>query len=72
MRAFGGQQLPVGIVGALRAADGGERLVELAVGRERLAVGGEHLAVLGMVDRGLAHHRDGLARSAPAARSAAA
>ncbi len=59
--ALRGEELPVRIVGALRALHRRERLVELAVGGERLAEGGEHLAVLRMVDRGLAHHRNGLA-----------
>lgn len=59
-RALRRQDVPVGILGRMRAAQDIERLLEIAVVGERTAVAGEQRLVAGMGEHSLLHHRNRL------------
>jgi hypothetical protein len=59
-RSLRREQPPIGIVGAMGAAEHVEGLLEVAVVRQRAAIGGEQQLVAGMGDGGLFEHRNRL------------
>ena len=58
--ALRGQDVPVGLVGRMRAAEHFQRLIEIAGLGQRAAIGAKHGLVARVCDRGLFEHGDGL------------